>query len=351
MRRPHRTIQLRLATYRQQESRIFRFQSQTTGETSVIVEEARVLLDFSRRSFAGHESFTFRSGWLKKGYDLVVGNPMGLTDQDHAMVAMGVGKNMVRSIRHWCLATGVLESEGRHLRPTSFGTHLFDTETGWDPYLEDPASLWLLHGHLGMNNEKATTFYAVLSGLPRLEFTREQVVRFLEDELRKQAVDSVAEETLRRDTDIFLRTYTPAREARGRTPEEALECPLTELGFLHLLSDGRTYAIQRGERKTLPNAVLAYLIVRFWNGMRVPPPTLSWRTLLYDPASPGRVLRMDEAEMGQRVELLVQEYPTVFQASDNSGIKQLQRGPDWPATDAFHLVNDFYLRAQQGVLR
>lgn len=289
------------------------------------------LLDLSKRTFAGHESFPFRSGWLKKGYDLVRKDPMGLTDQDRAMIEMGVGKNMVRSIRHWCLATEVLYPEGKALRPTRFGDFLFSDEHGVDPYLEDPASLWILHSHLCMNNEKATTFYAVMNGFPDLEFTRDKIVQFLEEELRKAGVESIARATLRRDVDVFVRTYTMARDAKGQSSsEEGMECPLTELGFLRLLSDGRTYVIHRGEHNTLPDAVLAYLVARFWNGMETPPPTLSWRSLLYDPKSPGRILRMDESEMAARIEKIVSDHPTVFLLSENSGIKQLQRGPAWP---------------------
>lgn len=299
------------------------------------------MLNFSKKTFAGHESFAFRSGWLKKGFDLIVNDPMGLTDQDTAMIHMGVGKNMVRSIRHWCLATEVLTVDGKGLTPTPFGRFLFDQTAGWDPYLEDPASLWLLHSHLGMNYEKATIFAAVLSGMPGHEFTRDKILQFVREALRKAGVDSVADDTLRRDTEIFLRTYTAAREAKGRTAEESLECPLTELGFMHLLSDNRTYAIHRGERKTLPDEVLAYLIVRFWNGMKNPPASLSWRALLYDPLSPGRILRMEESEMAARLERLVVAYPTVFMTAENAGIKQLQRGPDWPI-DPLPIIAQYY---------
>ena len=41
------------------------------------------------------------------------------------MVELGVGKNMVRSIRHWALATNVIEeipgSRGTELRPSALG--------------------------------------------------------------------------------------------------------------------------------------------------------------------------------------------------------------------------------------
>src|ERR1035437_1834804 len=61
-------------------------------------------------SFSGHETFVFRYGWLKKAYDAVRENPQSFGD-DQAIVTLGVGKNMVRSIRHWALATGVLAEE------------------------------------------------------------------------------------------------------------------------------------------------------------------------------------------------------------------------------------------------
>ena len=55
--------------------------------------------------------------------------------QDDALVTLGVGKNMVRSIRHWGLVTGILEeskdipnNRGRFIRPSPLGavsyTHL-----------------------------------------------------------------------------------------------------------------------------------------------------------------------------------------------------------------------------------
>ena len=53
-------------------------------------------------SFSGHESFALRYLWLKKGYDALADNPE-FFQRDDAMVILGVGKNMVRSIRHWGL--------------------------------------------------------------------------------------------------------------------------------------------------------------------------------------------------------------------------------------------------------
>ncbi len=87
-----------------------------------------------------HETFTPRYGWLKKGYDRTIANSHVFNDDD-AIEQLGVGKNMVRSIRFWCLLLGLLEDAGiAGSRPSEFGKNLLDTEHGWDPYLEDPAS-------------------------------------------------------------------------------------------------------------------------------------------------------------------------------------------------------------------
>lgn len=61
-------------------------------------------------TFGRHETFAFRYGWLKKGLDLTLQNS-AIFSQDKALVELGVGKNMVRSIRHWCLATEILQEQ------------------------------------------------------------------------------------------------------------------------------------------------------------------------------------------------------------------------------------------------
>lgn len=51
-------------------------------------------------SFSGHETFALRSNWLKKAYDLLQHMP-DLFYRDDAFVLLGVGENMVQSIRFW----------------------------------------------------------------------------------------------------------------------------------------------------------------------------------------------------------------------------------------------------------
>ena len=99
--------------------------------------------EYNKFSFSGHDSFQCRQLWLKKGYDFVQ-EGKNFNDED-AVVQLGVGKNMVSSIRFWLKAFYIIDNKDI---PTKFGKRLFDDENGYDPFLEDEASLWLLHYQL-----------------------------------------------------------------------------------------------------------------------------------------------------------------------------------------------------------
>ena len=62
---------------------------------------------------SGHETFPFRYTWLPKAVRNLTSNPKLFSDEDEAMVVLGVGKNMVRSIRFWAQAAGVSKSLGK----------------------------------------------------------------------------------------------------------------------------------------------------------------------------------------------------------------------------------------------
>ena len=57
-----------------------------------------------RFKFSGHQTFVFRHGWLEKGVRGVAESPT-IFSEENALVRLGVGKNMVESIRHWCQVT------------------------------------------------------------------------------------------------------------------------------------------------------------------------------------------------------------------------------------------------------
>ena len=69
---------------------------------------------------------------------------------------------MVRSIRFWMKAFNLLTNEDQL---TEFAHRIFDDINGYDPYLEDEATLWLLHYEL----VKRDMHRHILSSLMNLE--------------------------------------------------------------------------------------------------------------------------------------------------------------------------------------
>lgn len=93
--------------------------------------------------FARHETFYPRFGWLKKGFEAVKGSPQIFLAED-AHIQLGVGKNMAKAIRYWCGAFKLIQPDST---PSDLGISLLGDD-GYDPFLEDPATLWWLHWHL-----------------------------------------------------------------------------------------------------------------------------------------------------------------------------------------------------------
>ena len=274
--------------------------------------------------FSGHETFPFRYPWLKKGFDAVADDPSVFT-RDDATTTLGVGKNMVRSIRHWCLAGGILEENGKlGLRPTAFGRLLL-ADDGLDPYLEDPSTLWLLHWQIATNRTRATTWFWVFSHFHEPEFTREALSSALFNWMQALPGKLVAESSVRRDVEVFLRTYVPSRQGRGGFAEDSLDCPLIELGLIVQPMGSTLYRFHRGLQQALPDQVLLFTVLEFWNGFASTAGTLAIQELARRPGSPGRVFKIDESSLVERLEGIEALTGGTVSFGETAGLRQLYR--------------------------
>lgn len=250
------------------------------------------------KSFAGHGTFAFRYSWLKKGGDLLRLDPEIFRRED-AIVQLGVGKNMVRSIRHWCLATRVAEEEpktrARSLRPTDFGNRLL-SDDGWDPFLEDDATLWLIHWNLASMGTRAATWYWAFNRFHEYAFTRTTMVELLIRDLQALGWSNVSHSTIRRDVDCFVHTYLSPRTDRTHI-DDVIECPLSNLGLLIQEPDSERLRFKTGPKTTLPAAVFAYAIAKFWDKRNNRGKALELREIMRSEGSPGLIFKLDQESM------------------------------------------------------
>jgi len=276
-------------------------------------------------SFSGHETFPFRYPWLKKGYDAVSDDGHIFT-RDDAITTLGVGKNMVRSIRHWCLSAGIIEPDDQgngEFKPTKLGRAIF-ADNGLDPYLEDPGTVWLLHWQIASNRHRSTTWFWAFSHYNEPEFTRDTLASALTKWTDTLGGKKVASSSLRRDVEVFLRTYLPSRNSRREVAEDSLDCPLVELELI-AVDDAGHFSFRRGVQASLPDAILLFATLKYWDALANAPQTLSIADLGRLPGSPGRLFKIDESSLIDRYAAIEAQTEGAISYNDTAGLKQLYR--------------------------
>ncbi len=298
-------------------------------------------------SFSGHETFPLRTTWLKKAYDGVRKEPSAFSDDD-AMVRFGVGKNMVRSMRHWALACGILAEDPEAtsvqkaaLKPTPLGERLF-ADDGWDPYMEDPATVWLLHWQLASTPQRATTWYYAFNLLPRVEFTKPELVEWLTLWVEGRRVRASAN-SLRRDVDCFVRTYVPLQPTRTVPLEDTLACPLTELDLIRELRTSGALLLERSERVTLPDELIAFALCEFLKRRSETAHTLALEEIAFAEGSPGHVFALTEEALLHRFERLDRITDGALAFDETAGLRHVIISE---LPDPLKFLEAYYQRAQ-----
>lgn len=294
--------------------------------------------------FSGHQTFSFRYGWLEKGVQGLA-QYSDIFSREDAIVILGVGKNMVESIRHWCEVTQLVDgdieaTEGRtvKIKVSTLGRKLLGAH-GWDPYLEDDASLWLLHWLLISNPTIGTTWQIAFSSLLRPDFTKRELIEHVASFAEKKNI-TVNEKSLSRDVDCFIRTYTPARaSAKNVVIEETFDCPLQELGIIQSSPDGEVYRFSVGAKATLPSAVFGYALLEYFDTVRSGRNTISVQECLYGAGSPGQAFKLDENTLISHMEELEKMTKGKLALDETAGIKQIYRKD---GVDQIKLLEDYY---------
>ena len=290
--------------------------------------------DDYRPQFSGHETFPLRYGWLKKAYDAVAATESNPENKsvflgEDAIARFGVGKNMVASMRHWGFAAGVLnESKTSHvIRTTELGRMIFDAG-GSDPYIEHPATLWLVHWHLAARHDKTTWFWA-FNHYPSLTFDREHLIKGVSRLVKDRGWSRVAAATVKNDVACFIRSYV-SQQPSGRTGnDDALESPLTELGLIKAIGKRDGFRFVRGPKPTLGDGVFVYALLDFWSRCySKKATTLSFEAIAHEPGGPGRVFLFDENDVADRLAGLDDATKGKLRWSETAGLKQVVRDPD-----------------------
>ncbi len=277
-------------------------------------------LETIKYTFSGHDSFQCRQLWLKKGYDYIQ-SQKSFNDED-AVVKLGVGKNMVSAIRYWMKAFNIIDNKDN---PTEFGTKLFD-DNGYDPFLEDDASLWLLHYQLIKTGLAST--YSILFNEFRKEkilFNKDTFLNYLKR--RRETEPSLAfnENTVTDDFVVFVKMYQS--NEGNKDVEDSFSGILSEIELLktYLIDNPNgkgkieQYQIENTERDKLPEAILLFSIIDNPNYGD----SIGLNTLEHDNNSPGSIFCLNRSGLTNKISEIVHDNKLIT-FTDHAGIKELQ---------------------------
>ncbi|MCY4271182.1 MAG: DUF4007 family protein [bacterium] len=288
------------------------------------------LSEAARPVFARHETFHPRYGWFRKAYEATADDPAAFTRKD-APVELGVGKNMVKSIRFWGSAAKLIQDhpDSPHKRATGvaatrFGTRLFDPESGWDPFMEDPGTLWLLHWQLLAPPCLLPVWWVAFNQFHAVEFDIDEL-----ETACMAGIDSAAEwprphrSSVRKDVTALLRTYAPAERSARTSVDDLLDCPLRELGMIAKSAATGRYRFTMGAKPTLPPAVVAYAALDFAARTDPASKTALLSRLAGEPGSPGRAFKLTEDELADALRAATAESQGRLALASPAGAAQL----------------------------
>lgn len=276
-----------------------------------------------RYCFSGHESFYCKSLWLKKGYDYLM-NDKSFSDID-SVAELGVGKNMVASIRFWLKSFGLTVADV----PTQIANYLFHNENGKDAFTEDVNTIWLLHYHLVSSN--IASIYSLLFlefQREKKEFDRDNLHSFIKRKCSVPEQKNVYNEnSVKKDIQVLLRNYVSPTDLKSIEDFSALLLPL---GLIKLRGND-TYYFNETSGEDIDKYIILYSILdRKGSDMTVSFDVILELSLLFC---------IPITKFISIVKQIESEYNGSIVYTDNSGIKNIHFIDD---IDKFEVLDKYY---------
>ena len=293
--------------------------------------------------FARHETFHPRFGWLKKGFDKA-DYDNSVFSRESAPVVLGVGKNMVKAIKYWCIAFKVVyefKDNGKCVhKPTNFAEKLLG-EGGWDPFLENPSSLWLLHWNLFKPPCYAPAWYFTFNELNKIDFSADDLLFSLKEYRNRQfSSKKIRDSSLKKDVNCLLRMYVE-RTGQKNLKEDSLDCPFTDIGIINAYAGSKRFTFNFGRKPTLSPEIIVSTCLEFVASFQNDARTISISRLLYDAGSPGQAFKLTESSLSEAIETVSRKAKDIYM-TDTAGM--LQFAYDGVPSDLSDSILDSYFK-------
>ncbi len=285
-------------------------------------------------SYARHQTFHIRSGWLAKALE-ELSKDRRLFSKKDASIRLGIGKNMVQSLRFWVEAVGLVEQKAikelngkQGMILTKFGSIVKE----YDPYFEFDITWWIIHYNIVKDETQATSWHYLFNIYSRKEFDQFNFI----DRISTYTNNAVLESSYKKDFDCIISTYVK-NDTISDTPENNIICPLTELGLIK--NKGNIY-YKTSPGKQIPLEVLFLVIKEAANGNTF----INISNLENDVCNIGKVFNLSLDKIYFYLDLIQEKGWLKF--SRTAGIDSVVLSE----IDAWQLITDIYKTMNKGAV-
>ncbi|MEK3782435.1 DUF4007 family protein [Paenibacillus sp. FSL R5-0810] len=287
--------------------------------------------------YGQHQSFYLRTYWLRKAIQQLEKNNRFFYEKE-ASEWIGLGSNMVKSLKHWIEATDICEidkrnSDNKVIHTISPFGEIFNE---YDPYIEINDTVSILHYHIVDSDDPSTTWYWLFNEYDKSSFDKEEALNDLISWINKNYDTKNSTDTLERDLDCLLKQYFSRNKSED--PEEVIQSPFVALNLLEEL-DGRIYK-RHPKYEDIGLTALMYVLLKYGQ-TELSIDEIATNTNLW-----GRVFNLQRNEIVRAIEQLVNtyKYPLVFDRTNRLDLVRVT------LVDPIEFLKEEYVRKER-VLR
>ncbi|PGL72613.1 DUF4007 family protein [Bacillus sp. AFS055030] len=262
-------------------------------------------------AYAQHQSFYLRDKWTSKGLKFLKENPKFFHEK-FAFEQIGLGKNMVQSLKFWLLAMNLIEEDKKEKIHNL--TKLGELVLKHDRLLlvQDTASI--LHYQLVKNKEdRATIFDWFFNIYNETIVKRDDLEIAFEEYVQAVEQKEISVKSLKKDIDCLIQLYT--KDMNEFDPEDVIYSPFKKL---NLLSEHKKVVRKSSpEIKNIGFTALYYVLLNYVHSHEIN--TLSIDEIISKKFLWGRVFNLSRGEIIEALNHLTvhKKYPIQFVRTNN----------------------------------
>ncbi|WP_240371150.1 DUF4007 family protein [Anoxybacteroides rupiense] len=264
-------------------------------------------------AYGQHQSFYLRDRWLSKGIKHLMGDSRFFYNKESFEI-IGLGKNMLQSLRFWLVATKIIEEKfNNEQKKLHCVTQLGDIIYKFDRFIRFYETASILHYELTKDKEPATAWYWFFN-IVRQEFlSKEELLQLFIEWVSREENREISTKSLKRDIECLVKLYTAGQASFD--PEEVIQSPIYKIGLIEE-KNGIVHK-RNGQIEKIGLTALMYSLLDYKDRKEVE--TISVEEIVNEEGLWGRVFNMNRTTIVNALEMLTNHrvYKISFTRTNN----------------------------------